>query len=123
MKILNGTDIIEIDRIKQSIEKNGKAFLDRVYTRKEIEYCESKKNQKFQSYAVRFAAKEAIYKALSPYINFEYSWTDFEILNDSNGRPFVNLKFWIKELDSLEISLSHCKDYAVSNVTAVYKEQ
>lgn len=122
MKILNGTDIVEINRIKKSIEATGDRFLNRIYTDKEIEYCESKKLQKFQSYAARFAAKEAIYKTLSDYINFEYSWKDFEILNNQNGKPVVNLKFKIEQLESLEISISHCKEYAVANAIAVYKE-
>ena len=70
MKIVNGTDIVEISRIRDDIEKMGDRFLNRIYTQNEIEYCESKKSQKYQSYAARFAAKEAIYKALSKYINF-----------------------------------------------------
>ena len=69
MKISCGTDIIEIKRIKESIEDLGIKFLERVYTEKEIEYCESKKNQKYQHYAARFAAKEAIFKAISRKLN------------------------------------------------------
>lgn len=122
MKIINGTDIVEINRIRDDIEKMGDRFLNRIYTQNEIEYCESKKSQKYQSYAARFAAKEAIYKALSKYINFKYTWKDFEILNDTDGRPFVKLNFKIDNLEDLEISLSHCKEYAVANVVAVYKE-
>lgn len=122
MKISNGTDIVEINRIKTNIEEHGKAFLGRIYTEKEIEYCESKKIQKYQSYAVRFAAKEAIYKALSDYINFEYTWKDFEILNDKKGKPCVRLNFKIEELESIEVSLSHCKEYAIANAVAVFKE-
>lgn len=123
MKITNGTDIIEIKRIQKDIEVNGEKFLNRIFTPKEIEYCESKKNQKYQSYSARFAAKEAIYKALSDYIDFTYSWTDFEILNDTNGKPLVNLNFKIENLENLEISLSHCKEYAIANAVAVYKEK
>ena len=119
MKLLNGTDIVEISRIKSDIESNGDRFLNRIYTPKEIQYCESRGLQKYQSYAARFAAKEAIYKAISDYINFEYSWKDFEVLNDTRGKPYINLNFKIKEL---EISLSHCKEYAVANVVAIYKE-
>lgn len=122
MKIVNGTDIVEISRIRDDIEKMGDRFLNRIYTQNEIEYCESKKSQKYQSYAARFAAKEAIYKALSKYINFEYTWKDFEILNDEKGKPFVKLNFKIDYLEDLEISLSHCKEYAVANVVAIYKE-
>ena len=65
MKISCGTDIIEIKRIKESIERTGQKFLDTIYTKKEVDYCESKKNQKYQHYAARFAAKEAVFKALS----------------------------------------------------------
>lgn len=122
MKIVNGTDIVEISRIKKDIEEIGERFLNKIYTEKEIAYCESKKMQKFQSYAARFAAKEAIYKALSDKIDFEYSWKDFEILNEERGKPYVNLHFDIKELETIEISLSHCKEYAVANVVAIYKE-
>ena len=55
MKILTGTDIIEIDRIKNSIENIGEKFIEEIFTQKEIEYCESKKNAKYQHYAARFA--------------------------------------------------------------------
>ena len=65
MKVSCGIDIIEINRIKESIEKLGDSFLNRIFTENEIRYCESKKNQKYQHYAARFAAKEAAFKALS----------------------------------------------------------
>ncbi|MBR3614455.1 MAG: holo-ACP synthase [Clostridia bacterium] len=121
MKIINGTDIVEIYRIKRDIETLGDKFLSRIYTENEIKYCESKKLQKYQSYAARFAAKEAIYKALSDYIDFEYSWRDFEILNDETGKPYVKLGIKIKDLENLSITLSHCKEYAVANAIAIYK--
>lgn len=122
MKIVNGTDIVEISRIRKDIEQIGERFLNKIYTEKEIEYCESKKAQKFQSYAARFAAKEAAYKALSSKINFKYCWKDFEILNHEDGRPYINLHFNIDGLEEIEVSLSHCKEYAVANVVAIYKE-
>lgn len=121
MKIENGIDIVEVSRIKKDIEDFGEKFLDRIYTKNEILYCESKKNQKYQSYAVRFAAKEAIYKAISTYIGSEYNWKDFEILNDKSGKPYVNLRIKIDELEDLKLTLSHCKEYAVANVIAIYK--
>lgn len=121
MKIENGTDIVEINRIQKDIEEIGEKFLNRIYTQNEIAYCESKKNQKYQSYAARFAAKEAVYKALSQHINCEYTWKDFEILNDKNGKPYVKLGIKIDELDDLILTLSHCKEYAVANVIAIYK--
>ena len=122
MKSTCGTDIIEIDRIQNSIEKFGQRFLNTVFTKKEIEYCESKKNQKYQHYAARFAAKEAVYKALSDNINAPEEWKSIEILSEENGRPKVNLKIEIENLQSIDISLSHCKQYAVANVVANIKE-
>lgn len=122
MKIANGTDIIEISRIKKCIDRNGDKFLKRIFTDNEIRYCESRKFQKFQSYAVRFAAKEAVYKALSDYIDFKYSWRDFEVQNNALGKPKIKLNFQIANLESIEISLSHCKEYAIANVVAIYKE-
>ena len=93
MKIKCGTDIIEINRIKESIETLGDKFLNRIYTNKEIEYCESKKSQKYQHYAARFAAKEAIFKAISERLTdkFELGWNDYEVLNDEAGKPIVRI--------------------------------
>lgn len=122
MKILNGTDIIEISRIKKSIETTEKSFINRIYTQNEIDYCEKKKDQKYESYAVRFAAKEAVYKAVSSKAEESISWQDIEITNDEKGKPYVNLKKEIEGLDYIEISLSHSKEYAVAYAIAVFKE-
>lgn len=122
MRILIGTDIIEVDRIKKALKNENERFQKRVFTDNEIKYCESKGIQKFQSYAARFAAKEAIYKALSSYIVSDYKWTDFEVVNESNGRPKVKLHIDIKEIENIDISLSHCKEYAVAYVTVQVKE-
>ena len=65
MKVKCGVDIIEVSRIEDAIENLEDKFLNRVYTKKEIEYCNSKNNMKYQHFAVRFAAKEAIFKAVS----------------------------------------------------------
>lgn len=123
MNITCGTDIIEIERIKELIEEEKDKALNRIFTKKEIEYSESKGMVKYQHYAVRFAAKEAIFKAISNRLDnkFEISWTDVEILNDENGRPEVNfLTDKVKDIKSIEISLSHCKEYAVATVVAVW---
>lgn len=122
MKISCGTDIIEIERIKKSIERTGKKFLDTIYTEKEIDYCESRKKQKYQHYAARFSAKEAIFKAISHKLEPGYKWTDFEILNDDSGRPKVYLKNQIKNIENIDISISHCKEYAVATVVVLYNE-
>ena len=122
MKSTCGTDIIEIERIKNSIEKFGDRFLNTVFTENEIKYCESKNGQKYQHYAGRFAAKEAVYKALSNNIKAPDEWKSIEILSEDNGRPKVNLKIEIENLESIDISLSHCKLYAVANVVANLRE-
>lgn len=122
MKIACGTDIIEIERIKASIERIGQKFLGTIYTEKEIAYCESRRNQKYQHYAARFSAKEAIFKAISSKLDNRYSWTDFEIINDERGKPKVYLKTNIKEIEDIDISMSHCKEYAVATVVVIYKE-
>ena len=116
MQITCGTDIIEIERIKESIKDLGEKFLNRIYTQKEIEYCENKKGQKYQHYAARFAAKEAIFKAISKKLKdkYEIGWKDMEILNDEQGRPQVKIKGVQRE--NIDISISHCKDYAVAMV-------
>ena len=124
MRIRTGTDIIEISRIKESIESTNKKFCERVYTEKEREYCENKKIQKYQHYAVRFSAKEAIFKAISDELEnkFEINWKDIEILNDEKGRPYVNiLNNKIQNIEDIDISLSHCKEYAIANVVVIFK--
>ena len=126
LRISCGTDIIEIKRIEESIldEKTGKAFVERVYTTKEIAYCESKKNQKYQHYAARFAAKEATFKAVSEWLEDKYSitWKDIEIVNNEQGKPCLNLLgMKLEEIEDMGLSLSHCKAYAVANVTLLIK--
>lgn len=118
MKITTGTDIIEISRIKESIEKFGDNFLTTIFTEKEIEYCEKHKAQKYQHYAARFAAKEAAFKALSFYYK-ECKWKDFEITNLENNKPIITIKENISNIESIDVSLSHCQQYAVANVSVI----
>ena len=125
MKVNCGIDIIEIDRIKESIEKTGENFLNKVFTKKEIEYCESKKKQKYQHYAARFVAKEAAFKALSWKLEDKYSvsWKDFELTNDEQGRPKLNIiGINLEDIENIDVSISHCKNYAVANVTILSEE-
>ncbi len=125
LNIKCGIDIIEISRIKEAIENIGEKFINKVFTEKEIEYCESKKNQKFQHYAARFAAKEAIFKAISENIGnkYEMNWKDYEVLNDENNRPYINIDEKYKKNDeNMDISISHCKEYAVANVVILFRE-
>ncbi len=116
-----GTDIIEISRIEKAINRT-KLFKEKVYTEKEIEHIEKKKNP-YASYAGRFAAKEAISKALGTGVR-DFLLKDIEILNDELGKPVVYLYNEIKKLAEglkIQISISHSREYAVSTVI-LYKE-
>lgn len=124
MKIACGTDIIEIDRIKQNIENLGDKFLSKIYTRQEIEYCESKKVQKYQSYAARFAVKEAAFKAISYKLKDKYQicWKDIETVVNAQGKPELKIiGLDLNDIESMDVSISHCKDYAIANVTMLLK--
>ena len=121
MKIFCGTDIIEISRIQEALEKYEEKFKLEIFTDNEVKYCESHKNQKYQHYAARFSAKEAIFKAISNRLDKNYSWRDFEIINNNIGKPEVFLKTMIPEIESIDVSLSHCKEYAVASVVVLFK--
>lgn len=117
-----GIDIIEIERIKKSVNRFGDRFLKKIYTTIELEYSLKKKN-KYQHLAARFAAKEAIYKALSNDTSEAYSWQDVEIYNEVNGLPKVkfygNLKDYLNHGKELKISMSHSENY-VTCVAILY---
>ena len=107
-----GTDIIEVARIENLIKEKGDKFLNKIYTQKEIDYCESKGPNKYQHYAGRFAAKEAITKAIG---NRPPSLKNIQITNDDNGVPYVDINPDPAFLSpSLHISISHVKKYAVA---------
>ena len=122
MEIKCGIDIIEVERIKESIETLGESFLNKIFTKSEIEYCNSKKNMKYQHFAARFAAKEAIFKAISSILEnkFEVSWQNVEVLVDEKGKPkvyFLGVEF--PRIQSIDISLSHLKEYAIANCMVI----
>lgn len=118
-----GIDIIEIDRIKKSVDDYGDHFLQKVFTEGELAYCLSKSN-KYQHLAARFAAKEAVYKALASGWHENLTWQSIEISNEPNGLPVVTLhgelKKFLTENESLKISMSHSRDY-VACVAIIYK--
>lgn len=94
MQIKTGIDIIEVSRIEKSIVTLGDKFLRRVYTDAEIEYCNSKNNMKYQHFAARFAAKEAVFKAISDLLGNKYDivWTDIQIKNDESRKTYFFCK-------------------------------
>lgn len=122
MKVTCGTDIIEIERIQKSIEKLGEKFLQTIFSEDEIAYCEARKAQKYQHYAARFAAKEAAFKALSEQLKGGMNWQLFEVKKAKDGKPNLEIKYDVKNLENVDISISHCKQYATANVVATWKE-
>ena len=115
-----GTDIVEVERIAKSIEKI--AFKYKVFSKTEIVYCETKKN-KAESYAARFAAKEAFFKALGRGWRDGMAFNEVEIINDSLGKPTLNVlgktaKIVAKKnIKSIHVSLSHIKQLAMAMIT------
>ena len=115
-----GIDIIEIDRVKEAVEKYGESFLKKVYTEKEISYCRKRKSYRIPELAVRFAAKEAYSKAIGTGIagfgrnNHGIKWTEIEVANDSHGKPLLSFKG--KIMEKAHVSLSHSRDFAVASV-------
>ena len=92
MKIFGiGTDIVNIKRIEILLKKRGESFKKRIFSKKEILYCEKKKNPS-NFYAKRFAAKEAFSKALGTGIRKGVNFKDIEVFNDNFGKPFIKLK-------------------------------
>lgn len=114
-----GNDIIEISRIEKAILRNKK-FIEKIFTDSEIKYIEKKAN-KYESYAGRFAAKEAISKAFGTGVR-DFAMTDIEILNDELGKPNVYLKNRLKEKYSsynIMLSISHNKSSAIATAIVI----
>lgn len=115
-----GNDIIEIKRIEGSIERYGQRFLDRVFTPQEQDYC-LRHRESHRHFAGRFAAKEAVVKALGTGLREGISWVDVEILNDEMGKPTVRLSLHLQTKfnhPNIMVSISHCKDFA--SAVAIY---
>jgi holo-[acyl-carrier protein] synthase len=122
-----GTDIIECLRIAHMIERHGELFINRVYTPHEIRYCQSRK-QATQHFAGRWAAKEAILKALGTGWRKGISWRDIEIRNDPGGKPVVGLRGGARDMveklgiREMLVSISHCRSHATAYALALGAE-
>ena len=126
MNILDiGIDIVEIERVEKALQRNKK-FLDKLFTKEEIDYFKSK-GLKTETIAGNFSAKEAISKDLGTGIR-NFNFKDIEILRDKKGKPIVktynNLRKICIDYNVLEIkvSISHSKNYAVANAIVMVKE-
>lgn len=114
-----GIDIVKIERMKNVVEKWGQRFLNRVFTKNEISYCYEKK-EPYLSLAVRFAAKEALVKAVGSAT--PVSLTDIEVMNMESGKPLIKVNgklkdfFDVKSITKAHLSLSHEHDYGVACV-------
>lgn len=115
-KFGTGIDIIEVERIDRLIEKFGDRFLNRVFTSAEIDYCQSKKHSG-QHFAARFAAKEAVVKAMSRWVGLQYR--QVEVLREQGGCPSVKLhgNTGLSE-ERLALSMTHTHNFAVAS--AIY---
>ena len=91
MVVGTGIDVVEIERVARSIERYGNRFLERVYTDGEIAYCQRKRRNAAESFAARFAAKEAGAKALGTGIGFGVTWRELEVGREPAGRPLLLL--------------------------------
>jgi len=121
-----GIDTIEIERVKRAIEhpRIGQRFRARVFTAGEIAYCESRRRAKYQSYAARFAAKEATMKALGTGWNRTVGWNEIEVRRERGGAPQLALSGKVAEfahqlgVKRLHLSLTHSRAEATALVIA-----
>ncbi len=125
MEILGiGTDIIECPRIGKMIEQHGELFLRRIYSEREIRYCQSRKHA-IEHFAGRWAAKESILKAMGTGRSHGIAWTNIEVRNGPNGRPQVMVCGVAREIarergiGEILISISHCRTYATAYALAL----
>lgn len=119
-----GIDIVEIERIRGSLEDFGEKFIQRLFTAEEQVYCESHR-QPALHYAARFAAKEAVSKALGTGIGKEVAFTEIEVIKKPSGEPQVELSGKAAEfaqkngISCIKISLTHTEHYAAANAVAL----
>ena len=116
-----GIDIIEVYRIRETLERTPR-FADRVFTGRERAYCDAKGAAAAQSYAARFAAKEAFLKALKTGWRGQITWHDIEILNDEQGVPSLEIRGEAREIlenlgaNKIHLSMSHTTEHATAQV-------
>ncbi len=121
-----GTDIIEIPRIAQMIERHGELFLNRIYTEREIRHCQLRRHST-QHFAGRWAAKEAVMKVLGTGFIKGISWKDVEVKNLQSGRPIMKLsggacrRAELIGIGEVLITISHCREYATATAVGVAK--
>jgi holo-[acyl-carrier protein] synthase len=121
---LCGVDLIEVSRVRQAIERHGERFLQRVYHADEIAYCQRKQHP-WPNWAVRFAAKEALFKAVRPGTLRHLIWREIHVARHPSGQPALafsgvtaeRLQGW-----RFSLALSHLRDLAIAQVIALPPE-
>jgi len=114
-----GNDIVMVERIARALSKSGDRFLSRCYTENEISYCRGKAHPALH-FAGKFAAKEAVFKALRLVWDTSFTWKEIEILNHPSGAPYATLSSKIiqehlrREAPRIVLSVSHCNEYAIA---------
>lgn len=122
-----GIDVVEVERIASAIERHGEPFLTKLFTVGERAYCEGQKKPALH-YAARFAAKEAVSKALGTGIGGQAGWLDLEIIRDPAGAPKLTLQgaaadfTKLQGITEIQISLTHAREYAAANAIAIAAE-
>jgi holo-[acyl-carrier protein] synthase len=122
-----GTDIVECLRVAQMIERHGELFIARVYTPHEIEFCSARKAAT-QHYAGRWAAKEAVLKAMGTGWSQGITWRDIEIRSKAGGQPTIALAGGAREacerlgIAQMLITISHCRTHATAFAVALGKD-
>ena len=118
-----GVDLISVERVRKAMERSGERFRNRVFTDAEQAYCDSMK-MKYQHYAARFAAKEAVMKSLGLGWSKGVAWTDIGVVNLPSGQPVIELEGKVaevareKEAAAVHVTLSHQSGYAMAAAVA-----
>ncbi len=119
-----GTDIVECLRVGRMIEQHGELFLNRIFTPREVRYCQARKHA-IEHFAGRWAAKEAIFKCLGTGWRRGLCWTEIEVRNEADGVPRVRLCGAAKDraqelrIGEILLTLAHCRAYATATAIAV----
>lgn len=121
----HGIDLVEVQRIERMLERYGERFITRCFTQAERDYCDQRPARRAEHYAARFAAKEAVVKALGTGFRSGIGWTQIEIRREPAGGPCIELCGSAKRVadekgvSAWRVSLSHTRDYATASVIAV----
>jgi holo-[acyl-carrier protein] synthase len=124
MEIRQGIDITSVRRMKEAIERRGLRFIQRVFTREEQAYCEAKR-MKYEHYAARFAAKEAVMKAVGVKRKDRFRFREIQIRRQATGKPYAYLspimceRFGLTGKFQMELSMAHEREYAIATVLIV----